>query len=416
MGYYNVVTVTNAGAQSNNDGDTGVSLPIMASGQTSAALSYTATGLPSGLGINASSGVISGNINWNDDAGSVYSVTVTAQDSAGYSGSATFNWTVGYYNVLTVTNPGAQSNNDGDTGINLPIVASGQTSAALTYTATGLPSGLGIDANSGVISGNINWNDDAGSVYSVTVTAQDSAGYSGSATFNWTVSYYNVLTVTNPGAQSNNDGDTGINLPIVAGGQTSAALTYTATGLPSGLGIDANSGVISGNINWTADPGSPYNVTVTASDGSGYSGSASFTWYVSYYDQVSLSSPGNQSNYDGDTVTLQLGAGDKTGVPLSFSASNLPPGLSIDPNGGLISGTISSTADTGSPYTVTVTAADTHGYSASQTFTWTVNYPVVITSPGNQSNYDDDAVKSVHQCQRATGAVLSYTAVNCLRA
>ena len=147
----------------------------------------------------------------------------------GYSGSATFNWTVGYYNVVTVTNAGAQSNNDGDTGVSLPIVASGQTSAALTYTASGLPSGLGINANSGVISGNINWNDDAGSVYSVTVTAQDSAGYSGSATFNWTVGYYNVLTVTNPGAQSNNDGDTGIWLPIVASGQTNAALTYTAT-------------------------------------------------------------------------------------------------------------------------------------------------------------------------------------------
>ena len=117
--------------------------------------------------------MISGNINWNDDAGSVYSVTVTAQDSAGYSGSATFNWTVSYYNQVTVTNPGAQSNTDGDTGINLPIMASGQTSAALGYTASGLPSGLGIDAGTGVISGNINWNDDAGSVYSVTVTAQD---------------------------------------------------------------------------------------------------------------------------------------------------------------------------------------------------------------------------------------------------
>ena len=58
--------------------------------------------------------------------------------------------------------------------------ASGQT---LTYTATGLPAGLSI-SSSGLISGTPTT---AGSG-SITVTATDTTGAHGSATFNWTVS------------------------------------------------------------------------------------------------------------------------------------------------------------------------------------------------------------------------------------
>jgi hypothetical protein len=59
--------------------------------------------------------------------------------------------------------------------------ASGQT---LTYTASGLPAGLSISSSTGLISGTPTT---AGST-SVTVTAKDTTGASGSATFTWTVS------------------------------------------------------------------------------------------------------------------------------------------------------------------------------------------------------------------------------------
>jgi uncharacterized repeat protein (TIGR01451 family) len=48
----------------------------------------------------------------------------------------------------------------------------------------------------------------------------------------------------------------------------------------------------------------------------------------------------------------------------------------VNPSTGLISGTIGNTADTGSPYTVTVSAA-ANGASVSLTFTWNVNAPTV---------------------------------------
>jgi hypothetical protein len=60
------------------------------------------------------------------------------------------------------------------------------------------------------------------------------------------------------------------------------------------------------------------------------------------------------------------------GDTLTFSATGLPPGLTISSNGG-ISGTIPSDAGNDTPYTVTIMATDSiTGVSASVTLTWTV--------------------------------------------
>jgi serine protease len=87
----NTVTVTNPGNQSGTVG-TAVSLQIhatdSASGQT---LTYSASGLPTGLSINSSSGLISGT----PSANGTFSVTVTAKDTTNASGSASFTWTIG---------------------------------------------------------------------------------------------------------------------------------------------------------------------------------------------------------------------------------------------------------------------------------------------------------------------------------
>ncbi|MFD8599524.1 M4 family metallopeptidase [Kitasatospora sp. NPDC059646] len=81
-------------------------------------------------------------------------------------------------------------------------------------------------------------------------------------------------TVTSPGNQSTAL-NASVNLAIKATGGT-APLTYSATGLPTGLSINSSTGVITG----TATAAGTYNVTVTAKDSAAKTGTASFTWTV----------------------------------------------------------------------------------------------------------------------------------------
>jgi hypothetical protein len=176
-------------------------------------------------------------------------------------------------NTVTVTNPGAQASKAG-TAASLQVQAtdsaSGQT---LTYSAAGLPAGLSVNSSTGLISGTPT----ATGTSTVTATATDTTGASGSASFSWTVSPAggNTVTVTNPGSQTSTVG-TAVSLQVQASDSASGqTLTYSASGLPAGLSISA-SGLITG----TPTTASTAAVTVTAKDGTGASGSASFSWLV----------------------------------------------------------------------------------------------------------------------------------------
>jgi len=83
------VTVTNPGSQTGTVG-TAVSVQIHASDSDGGALTYGATGLPAGLSINSSTGLITGT----PTTAASSSVTVTATDSSGPSGTASFTWTI----------------------------------------------------------------------------------------------------------------------------------------------------------------------------------------------------------------------------------------------------------------------------------------------------------------------------------
>jgi hypothetical protein len=85
-----------------------------------------------------------------------------------------------------------------------------------------------------------------------------------------------TVSVANPGNQSSTVG-TAVSLTLSASGGTSP-YHWAATGLPAGLSINANSGVISGTP--TTQATSSVTATATDSASPAKSGSTSFTWAV----------------------------------------------------------------------------------------------------------------------------------------
>src|SRR6185436_19844100 len=69
---------------------------------------------------------------------------------------------------------------------------------------------------------------------------------------------------------------TAATLALSASDADGDALTWSATGLPAGMAINATTGVITG----TPTTAATYSSTVTVSDGKGGTASKSFTWTV----------------------------------------------------------------------------------------------------------------------------------------
>jgi Putative Ig domain/Ricin-type beta-trefoil lectin domain len=94
----NTITVTRPGTRAGIKGRTISRLHIHASDTaTGQSLAYHATGLPAGLSINHSTGVISGKPTKRE----VRSVTVTASDNTGATASASFSWSVSSVGAIT---------------------------------------------------------------------------------------------------------------------------------------------------------------------------------------------------------------------------------------------------------------------------------------------------------------------------
>ena len=314
-------TIASPGSQNNYLNDT-VSLQLVAAGGTLPRM-WTLTGLPAGL-TSATSGLITGK----PTTAGTYTVAAHVQDREGNSDDATFTWTVAALPALT--SPGAQVFRTVPP-TSLPITLTGGL-APFAWTASGLPAGLIIDPLTGVISGAPQAVQTTSQTATVTVVAK---GRTASTTFTWRA--LTPVRLMNPGLFSATRGDSGVyNLgPLASGGLT--PYTWKATGLPPGVTINTSTGATSGVI----AAGTRYVVTVEVTDAAG--GTASQTTLLSVASRTGTdlqvttpsSTAPDQTTAVGAAVSLTATAAGQSG--LSWSATNLPPGLSIS-TGGVISG------------------------------------------------------------------------------
>jgi hypothetical protein len=109
-----------------------------------------------------------------------------------------------------------------------------------------------------------------------------------------------------------------------------------------------------------------------------------------------LAQPADQMSASNTDVSLQLSGSDPDGTPLTYSATGLPPGATINASTGLISGHL--TVGSAGLYSVTASVSD-GALSSSRTFAWSVD----VTDMAVPGDFDGDGRDDPATYRKTTG-------------
>ncbi len=233
--------------------------------------------------------------------------------------------------------------------------------------------------------------------HQLTAVARDAAGNTTTSAAR-TVNVNNVAPnrapiLVQPANQTSAEGAV-VSVALSGSDPDGTPVTFSASGLPAGLSINPATGLISGTPSYTS--AGTFTVSATVSDGS-LTASRTFSWVIQNTNRApSLEQPANQASAARATVSLQLSATDPDGTPITYQATGLPPGLTINASTGLISGRLSQNA--ASVYSVVATASD-GSMTSSRTFAWSIGGADTPLT----GDFDGDGRPDPATFRRATG-------------
>jgi hypothetical protein len=300
-------------------------------------LTWSATGLPTGLSINSSTGAISGTATAKGNP----SITVTVTDSSA-AGPKTGSVTL----ILTVNNPAPPAITTTQAQVTAAPATAGSVygltfhatgTGTLTWSATGLPSdGLSLAASTGIVSGTPT----SKASVSFLLTVTDSFGQSSAATaFVLTVNNPAAPTITTTQAQvTAAPGTLGTAYSFTFHDTGTGTLTWSALGLPAdGLSLNASTGVVSGTP--TSKQSVAFTLTVTDTFGQSTAATA-FTITVNNPAAPVISTTPAQVPSATVSVAYSFTFQGSGFGALSWSTTPaLGDGLSINANTGKVTGT-----------------------------------------------------------------------------
>ena len=348
----------------------------------------TSGSLPLGLALNTITGVIDGT----PTATGVNNFTITATDSTSATGSRAYSIAIGSAS-LNLSPPSLPAGNLG-VAYSQTISASGGTAPyTFVISSGGLPPGLSLDFNSGVLSGAPTT---LGS-YGFIVQATDINGNSGFRTY--TLNITGVTLTVNPTSLPNGTQGVGYSQTVSASGGTGSYTFSVSSGtLPAGLSLNASTGVISG----TPTGSGSSSFTIQATDSAGNFGTRSYTVNIGTntltVNPTSLPN-GTQGVAYSQTVSASGGTGPYT---FAVSSGTLPAGLSLNASTGVISGTPTGSGSS----SFTIQATDSAGNFGSQSYTVNINVPLTV-NPTTLPNGTQGTAYS--QTVSASGGTGPYT-------
>ena len=322
-------------------------------------VTFAATGLPVGASLSPA-GVFS----WpNASPVGTYTVSITASDGFLTSAARTVSINVSANTPPSIAAIPNQTVRAGQ-ALSFTVTATDAENDRVTIEATGRPPNASFSAVAGEGSGVFSWPAPVAGSYTVTFTARETDGQlASSRQVTITVTANTAPSVNSVPAQTVRAGGT---LTFTATGTDAEndALTYSATGLPTGATFSS-----AGVFSWAnATPVGTYNVSITASDGLLTSAVRTVAITVRANTAPTVTTVRSFTVRLTEAVNLTITGTDPENDALTFTATGLPAGATLSASGALTWGS----ASPGGDYPITVTASDGLLTSAPMSFTITV--------------------------------------------